>query len=192
MLDSILQDAQTQETALPTDTAIQVVGDLCTQLSTLESKIAETEEALKELQKAHTFISEQQLPETLRQYGLKEIKLLDGSKISVSKQYLASITQEHREQAFSWLRDNNNAHLIKEKFEVSFSKTKKGEKDPEIERIVQVLKDNGIPFTEKGDIPWQTLRAFVREQLEDSEKAETFPKELFSVYVKDVAKIKRS
>ena len=50
MLNDILQDAETNATALPTDAAIQMVSDLCTELSNLEKEIAELHVKLKELE----------------------------------------------------------------------------------------------------------------------------------------------
>lgn len=189
MLNEIIKDATKNEAIIPHDEAISMVSQLCQDLNSTQFEIDDLESKLKEAKKKYEFISETQLPELLKQFGLRELKLTDGTKISTDKVYLAGITEDRREKAFNWLRENDCGHLIKEKLEIAFNKHKKGEADPEYQRIITVLTENEVAYAEKGDIHWQTLRAFVREQMTDPERSKDFPAELFGVYIKDVAKI---
>ena len=52
-------------------------------------------------------ISSRVIPELLAEQGLSEIKLADGSKVSVKKEFRATLPKDDlaRESAYQWLRD---------------------------------------------------------------------------------------
>ena len=56
----------------------------------------------------------------MAELNLSKIDLEDGSSISVSKYYSASIPREKQEEAFNWLVDNEHGDLIKNQVSVSF------------------------------------------------------------------------
>lgn len=191
MINDILKDAQEMQNNIPQDTILLSVSQLCAEMQTIEADIERYKELVSKKQEELLRVSTQQLPELLRQFGMSEIKLTDGSKVTMSKKYFAAITEEKREAAYDWLKENDCGHIIKEKLEIPFEKCKKGESNAEYENLKEVLDEAGVSYVEKGDIPWQTLRAFAKEQMEDSEKSEEFPKELFGVFTQDVVQIKK-
>ncbi len=191
MLNEIMNDAQEMQNNIPQDTILLSVSNLCAEMQTIEADIARYEKLVSTKKEELLRVSTQQLPELLRQFGMSEIKLTDGSKVTMSKKYYAAIKEDNKEAAYDWLRENDCGHIIKEKLEIPFEKCKKGETNTEYENLKEVLDEAGVSYIEKGDIPWQTLRAFAKEQMEDSEKSEEFPKELFGVFIQDVVQIKK-
>lgn len=191
MLNEIMNDAQQMQNNVPQDTILLSVSQLCAEMQTIEADIKRFESLVSKKKEELLRVSTQQLPELLRQFGMSEIKLTDGSKVTMSKKYYAAIKEDNKEEAYDWLRENDCGHIIKEKIEIPFEKCKKGESNEEYEHLKDVLIQHGFTFQEKGDIPWQTLRAFAKEQMEDSEKSEEFPKELFGVFIQDVVQIKK-
>jgi hypothetical protein len=73
--------------------------------------------------------------------------------------------------------------LVKNNLTLSFNK---GE-DSDAARIKAELEAKGLVVDQKEDIHWQTLRGFVKEQIE---KNKTIPSDLFGLYVANRTKIK--
>ena len=103
MLNEILNDAEQMQTEVPNDEAIKGVSELCKQMSKLEEDIAAYENMIKTKKKQLLRVSTQLLPELLRQFGMAEITLTDGRKVSMNKQYFAAITKEKQEEAYEKL-----------------------------------------------------------------------------------------
>ena len=117
------------------------------------------------------------------QAGVSSIKLEDGSSVEVSPYYYAKIPEDKKGEAFDWLRQNNFGDLIKNNVSVSFGK---GE-DSNAAELKAILEAKGLVVDQKQDIHWQTLRGFVREQME---KNQNIPSEMFGLYVANRTKIK--
>ena len=73
------------------------ISDLGRQLAELEEKIQIEEEHLKNLKTEFRKISEDTLPNKLRELGVSEFKLADGTSMSVQSYYSARITPDNRE-----------------------------------------------------------------------------------------------
>ena len=86
------------------------ITDIATQCKLLKDKedeIAELEDKLKSKKQEADVISSEVIPELLKEQGLNEIKLADGSSVKVKTEYRATIPKDDlkREQALQWLRD---------------------------------------------------------------------------------------
>ena len=90
--------------------------------------------------------------------------------------------EDKKIEAFKWLRDNNHGDLIKNNVSVSFGK---GE-DSDAVKLKAELEKQGLVVDQKQDIHWQTLRGFVREQME---KNQNIPSEMFGLYVANRTKL---
>ena len=64
---------------------VTTVADECVKLKKIEDEIANLEEQLKNKKAEADDISSRVIPELLAEQGLSEIKLADGSKVSVKK-----------------------------------------------------------------------------------------------------------
>tara|TARA_R110002020_G_scaffold153432_2_gene332829 strand:+ start:3348 stop:4010 length:663 start_codon:yes stop_codon:yes gene_type:complete len=182
VLDQILSDQEEQISV--SDDGIQTIAVLAESQVDLEEQIEEINNQLKVLKEKHRRISEEQLPEALKEAGVSEFKLKDGTKVSTSTYYSARITPDNKEEAFGWLRENNFADLIKNTVSVSFGR----DEDDAAKELRNELTRNGMSTTQKEWVEPMTLKAFVREQVE---KGADLPHETFNIYIGQRSKIKR-
>ena len=140
------------------------------------------EEKLADLKKELKDISEQKLPDAMRECNLSEIKLADGVKVSVQQFYSARIGKEKEEEAFAWLKANGHEDIIKNVVSLQFGR---GE-DESAETMLQSLTSQGYSPSNKRWVEPMTLKAFAREQVESGTD---LPFETFNVYVGQKTKI---
>lgn len=153
-------------------------------LAAMDLSVPELEEALKLRKVTLQTIKESSLPNALEAFGLSEVKLLDGSKVTVKDEVYSAITEENKPAAFSWLEKTGNDGIIKNEFKVPFGKGQ----DSEAKELESILREHGISYSSSRSIHYQTLRAFVKQQLEGGKP---IPSDIFSIHVKKVATIKR-
>ena len=79
----------------------------------IEQRVADLEAELKTAKSDLKAIAEDQLPAAMAEHNISELKLEDGSSISVSTFYSASIPKDRSDEAFTWLVDNKFGDLIK-------------------------------------------------------------------------------
>ena len=154
----------------------QEMEDLKDELSKLEEQVKATKERLR-------LVEEQELPEAMQAANLAEIKLLNGSKISVSPFYKGYISEKNREQAHEWLKQHGHEGIIKNEITVRFGK----DEFEKAEHAKSTLLQQGLTPAVKQGVHSQTLNAFVKEQLTSGKD---LPADLFGVYVGSRAKIK--
>ena len=119
----------------------------------------------------------------MQQAGVSKLTLDDGTSVEVSPYYYAKIQEAKKEEAFRWLRENSHGDLIKNNLSISFGK---GE-DSSAVKLKTELESKGLVVDQKQDVHWQTLRGFVKEQIE---KNKTIPSETFGLYIANRTKIK--
>ena len=148
-------------------------------ISVLENDLNMAKEQLRRLQ-------EQDLPEAMDEVGMIAFKLDDGAEIKVKAFYNASIPEERKEEAFDWLKENDFEGLIKGEVKVSFGK---GEYEvaQAFLRFVRGFNQKSIDPEYKEHVHWQSLRAFVREQIEGGHP---LPLETFGVFIGRKAELK--
>jgi|TARA_A100001515_G_C4471621_1_gene177017 hypothetical protein len=180
--DEMLKDSKD----LLDDVEVTTVAQECVKLKAKEDEIADLEEQLKKKKAEADDISSRVIPELLAEQGLSEIKLHDGSKVSVKKEYRCTIPKDEvrREQCYKWLRDQNYEDIIKNNVFVTFGK---GE-DNKAQQLLDLAAENGFEPQQKSDVSWQTLTALFRERIESGLD---MPSDVFSTWVKDKTKITR-
>lgn len=168
-----------------TDDDKKRIANLAFQLVNLEKELADLEENLRAKKEQVRRVTEQDLPEAMDKIGMAEFKLTDGTKIGVSKFYNASISEERKPEAFGWLEDNGHASIIKTEVSVKFGK---GELELAKEFLEFARGWNGANIDPGLDqsVHWQTLRAFVKEQVESGA---SLPFDTFGVYIGRKAKV---
>lgn len=174
----------TEDQMVPTDDSLAVVAELARRQVTLEQEIEDLELKLKEKTEQLKQVQEKDLPEALSECGLSEIKLLDGSKVTVKPYYQANPPKEKYDEAMQWLRDNGHGDLIKNEVTVAFGK---GE-DQRAEEFKGFLNEHGTSFTDKTGVHAMTFKAFVREQVETGKN---LPFDLLGIYIGQKATIKK-
>jgi len=159
------------------------VGALAKRAKELEKEVEELESVLKERQEQRRKLLEDTIPAMLSELGMKSFKMADGSNIEVKPFYSASIKEEKRAKAYEWLRDNGFDDIIKNTVSVRFGRGEDGLCDT----LLNQLREQNYPVEQSQKIEPQTLKAWVREQVE---RGSEFPTELFGVYVGQKATIK--
>jgi|TARA_R100000781_G_scaffold98614_1_gene62258 hypothetical protein len=180
--DEMLKDS----TDLLDSVEITTIAAECVKLKQKEDEIASLEDQLKSKKAEAEDISSRVIPELLAEQGLSEIKLDDGSKVSVKKEFRATIPKDDgkREQALQWLRDQGLGDIIKNNVSVAFGK---GE-DDKAEEFLNLAGDNGFNPIQKSDVAWNTLTALYQERVQSGLD---MPSECFSLWIKDKTKINR-
>ena len=162
------------------------IAQQCVLLKKKEDEVAELEEKLKAKKNERDDISSRVIPELLQEQGLSEIKLADGSKVSVKKEFRATLPKDDltREAAYQWLRDQNLGDIIKNNVTVSFGK---GE-DNKANQLVDLAVANGFTPQQKSDVAWNTLTALYEERVK---AGLDMPSDVFHLWIKDKTKISR-
>lgn len=177
------EDVATELTQV-TDGNIKVVADLVRQQLVLEQRVEDLEAELKRAQQDLAKVAQELLPEALAEHGLSELKMDDGSKITVSQFIQAHISKEKQEEAFDWLREHDFDDLIKNVVSLEFGK---GE-DDHARDVMETLTNRGYWPQNKQSVHPSTLKAFVKEQVE---KGAEIPSDLFGVFIGKKAVIKK-
>ena len=162
---------------------VKEISEACNKLTSQNQKVETLEKPLKEAEEEARRLSEEVIPTLMQQAGVSSIKLDNGTSVEVSPYYYAKISEDKKVEAFKWLRENDHGDLIKNNVSVSFGK---GE-DSNAVNLKTELESKGLVVDQKQDVHWQTLRGFVKEQIE---KNKTLPSETFGLYIANRTKIK--
>ena len=149
---------------------VKEISEACNKLTSQNQKVETIQKSLKEAEEESRRLSEEVIPTLMQQAGVSSIKLDNGTSVEVSPYYYAKISEDRKAEAFQWLRENDHGDLIKNNVSVSFGK---GE-DSNAVNLKSELEAKGLVVDQKQDVHWQTLRGFVKEQIE---KNKTLPSE---------------
>lgn len=165
--------------------SLSAVAELGRQALLLEKDIEDLESTLAEKKEALRNLTDERIPDALKEIGMAKFSMIDGSEIEVKPFYSASIPVDRRGEAYEWLRAHGYDDIIKNTVSVQFGR---GEDDAAGELINNIRKQGLLP-EQAEKIESQTLKAWVREMVE---KGTEFPTELFGAYTGFKAKIKRA
>src|SRR3954463_9663200 len=163
-------------------TTLERIAELARQLQQYESRIVATEKTLKNLQAMARRIAEEELPEAMDAAEVSEFEMKDGRRITVRTEYHAGIPKSREQEAFEWLRDNGLDGIIKQNVSIKFGK---GD-DAEASRILALLSQAGVEPESKQAIHHSTLKAFIREAVEEGIN---IPLDLFGAHIVRRAKV---
>ena len=165
---------------------VTTIAQECVNLKKIEDDIAAIEDQLKKKKEEADHISSKVIPELLAEQGLSEIKLADGSKVSVKKEFRCTLPKDQvkREQAYEWLRNEKLGDIIKNNVFVTFGK---GE-DDKAKSLIELAVENGYEPSQKSDVAWNTLTALYEERVK---AGLDMPSDVFSLWIKDKTKISR-
>lgn len=159
------------------------LSDLVRTLRAVDSDIEKTEQALKGLKQERQKLTTELIPGVMDEMGVDRLDV-DGVTVTRKLIVSASISDEKREQAFGWLRENGLDDIIKNDVVVSFGR---GE-DNAAKNAVGILREQGFDPDVKTHIHPMTLKAFVKERVEDGKPIDL---DLFGAYVVNAAEIRR-
>lgn len=177
-------DLEKESALIKVDTGkSQELSELCTRLLELQKQITRCEENIKNLRSEERLLSENEIPNLMQQAGISSLKLIDGSSVSFKPEYYAKIPVSKTDEAFDWLSSNGYGDLIKNQVSLTFGKSE----DNVANSLVEDLKSKGHNVSQKKKVEPMTLKAFVREQIQNGQK---LPMDLFGVYVSNKTTIK--
>lgn len=171
--DDVFQDVD--------DSSLKALADKCKILEFTEEEIVQLEDQLKEKKEAARKLSEEDIPQFLAEKGLSSITLDNGTEVKITEEVRPGVKVANRPYVYSWLRDNGYGDLIKSNVSVSFGM---GE-DSQAIKLKAAIQDLGMVGSEKEDVHYQTMKAFVTEQ---HKKGVSLPDE-FGVYVANKTKL---
>lgn len=160
------------------------VAALARKIRDHEAQIENLEQLAKSLKKELLKLTDEDMPAMLAEIGISSFSLDDGSQVEVKQTYGASILVNNRPQAYEWLRDHGYDDIIKNTVLCQFGR---GEDDL-ASSFAAFAQQQGYVPEQKTEIHPQTLRAFVKERVEEGED---FPMELFGAWVGQRAVIKK-
>jgi len=160
------------------------VAALARKIRDTEERIEDLENKLKDEKKTLLKLTDEDMPAMLAEIGISSFSLDDGSQVEVKQTYGASILVENRPAAYEWLRENGYDDIIKNSVICQFGR---GE-DDQASAFAAFAQQQGYVPEQKTEIHPQTLRAFVKERVEEGD---AFPMELFGAWVGQRAVIKR-
>ena len=182
-LDKILSGEEVNTIEVEaTDQEVNRIADLCKKQIELEKEVDRLNELLAETQKKLSYIREHDLPDAMAEAGVSELKLKDGAKVTVQPFVGAHITEAKKRDAHQWLDENGHGGLIKRELTFKFNR-----EDTAWEKMMEQYSAMGwTNYKLKEAVHPQTLKAFVREQVE---KGSDIPVSLFNIFSGFKAKI---
>lgn len=188
--EHILQDQAPIKVA--SDEELKRAQRLAKEFVDIGVNLEQLEKDIKELKGRKHQIESREIPDLFGEIGVDVIGLPDDRCDVVVRPYYkanipASWDEQRREEAFRWLEDNGHGDVIAVTVSVDFQRGEKGLADS----LVQLIKEkfpgsNAHPVKVSMGVPWTTLTALVKEQVE---KGEAVPLETLGATVGQVAKI---
>lgn len=161
---------------------LQLLARLANESKALEAEIQADTTALEEKNAKQAKLLRVRIPAIMKELGMEEFKLTDGSKVGIKEDVKCGITEANKPAALAWLEENNFDGIVKTSLSVAFGK---GEKE-DMEKAKTALAEAGfLPDLNQGVHP-ATLKSFVKERLE---KGDNIPIDTFSIFEFTIAKI---
>lgn len=168
------------------DDAIASIAKLAKAQYDAALEVARLTDALKVAGDNLRKIAETDLPEAMRAAGMESFKTTDGLQIEVKPDVKVAIPKAREEEAYAWLREHDFDGLIKSNVGVTFDR----EEVKKAQKLVDQLNKKGFNVAFNQGIHYQTLKAFVKERMADTESDIKFPLDLFGAFPYTVAVVK--
>ena len=184
-MNDILEDMFDESEALDsinTETTKNLSG-LVRQLRVVEQEVEEAETLLKNLKAERQKLSTQMIPDLMDEMGVERVDV-DGLTVTKKQIVAASIPVDKRELAFDWLRDRGLDDIIKNDVVCSFGRGQ----DNLAKDAFWTLKDKGLEPSTKTHIHPMTLKAFVKDRVEQGQEIDL---DLFGAFLTNAVEIKR-
>ena len=167
------------------------VGELVRSRNALADRVTDAEAVLLKA-KADLFrVETVDIPELLHEAGLEEVKLEDGTKVTVREDINCGISEANKPDAFRWLREvGGAAQLIKTSVSVFFPKEKVDKADALFLSLLKKFGDANVTLSET--VHAATLKAYLKERREahaEDPEVTLPPPRIFGVHEYSIAKI---
>lgn len=177
----MLEDATAP--VVPSDDSLKGIAALVAEQISLEDAIASTESYLSSLKRELMEVATRKLPEAFAETGGSSWADAAGNSVTIKPFVSASITEARREDAHSWLRDNEFGDLIKCVLSADV-----GRDEAMAKKAQMALTRAAVPYSVKEAVHSGTPKAWVREQVG---AGTSIPLELFGAYIGQKSTITR-
>ena len=165
------------------DNELKTLSENITRFLRIGGMIGNTEERLRKLKEQYRRLSEEDLPQKMAELGMQDLRLKDGSRITIDMFYATRINNNNRDAAHAWLRQQGHGDIIKNQVSVAFGKGEDATARETMALLEEFLQKNGNIPTQRESVHPSTLKAFVKERIESGDSAFTVDtQKLFSVY----------
>lgn len=159
------------------------LSTLVRELRDTDREIEHYEDCLKTLKQQRQKLTMERIPLLMDEMGMSRVDV-DGVTVYRKMIISASISEENKDAAFGWLRQNGLDDIIKNDVTVSFGKGQ----DNQAKNAVGILQEQGFDPEIKTHIHPMTLKAFVKERVEGSKPINL---DLFGAFIVNAAEIRR-
>lgn len=156
---------------------------LCIEYARLETVVEQLTSELNDAKDTFNRFKMDVVPEAMFELGLMELTLRSGERILITPNVDATIKAEDKPAAHSWMHDQGFGGLIKTQVDVDFDR----EQSEEAYALYEQLRGKYPNAFLAEKVHPQTLKAFVREQLEAGNEIP----DCITVHSYNVAKIER-
>jgi len=154
---------------------LETISRLAHRQVELEKELEDLAEQQKRVKKELIRVAQVDLPEAMDEVGMAQLRLADGFEVDIQEGVDASINKANAGEAHAWLEEHGFGDLIKREVKANL-----GRENQDLARALKTfLEQEGVPYDEKEAVHPQTLKRFVREQLE---KGVDIPEDLFGVF----------
>lgn len=160
------------------------VIELATLMVAQRKKVDELTTDLEAAQRELRRIEQEDLPELMREIGMRSVTLDDGSIVEVVEDVQCGISEERRANAHAWLVANEFGGLIKTEVVTTFGR---GEGDAAQEFAQTVAATTGQAPQVVERVHPATLKSFIKEQLA---AGTAVPFDLFGIHPFNKARLK--
>jgi len=160
------------------------LSGLVRQLNNIQQQIDDAEQHLKALKKEKQSIAFEQIPMLMDEMSLERVDV-DGLSVKLKPFVTASIPADRKQEAFNWLREHGLDDIIKNDIIVSFGRGQ----DNQAGDVMYDLEQKGFHPEQKTHIHSMTLKAFVRERVEQGLPIDL---DMFGAFVARTAEVKRN
>jgi hypothetical protein len=155
----------------PSKDRLDKARDKIKQLRELELKNAELAETISENSRTIKVIKEKELVDLfdaaeISSLGIEASGNLPAYEVEIKAYYHANIPEENEPKAFAWLTKQGHGDMIKGVYSVAFGM---GEEKKRL-AFEKILQKGKYQYSYKFGVPWNTLTAFVKEQIEEKKK----------------------
>jgi len=162
---------------------VKALSNLVRQLESTVTDIDTAEAHLKQLKQEKNRLAMEAIPALMDEMNVSRLDVGDVT-VALKPFVSASIPATRKEEAYQWLRDHGLDDIIKNDVILSFGR---GEDDT-ANKVMLDLENKGFHPESKTHIHAMTLKAFVKERVENGQPIDL---DLFGAFVAKTADIKR-
>jgi len=146
--------------------------------------VEDAEKALAAAKENKLRTEREDLPELMREFGLSEVKLENGAKVTVSDDVTAAIPEAQKAAAWAWLEARGYDGIIKTEVKIAYGR---GENDDARAAAERLSEELARPAELSRSVHSATLKSFIKERMA---AGETVPFDVFGVHAYAIAKVK--